>query len=298
MSVTTNINPIPQEIQASTFQFPCGDNSLIEGLKTRLVWMSAFAVYMVLVYRSNWQTGLSHALSYTELAALLGMKVSRVKQAMKWLVDNGWVIKNHRGPNKKNTYKLIHHQCEPRQVPDDPDRLPKMCAMPRAEGAPMERMFAGEITWKQMVIWYIKKYISDWTTGEVEATYAKILEYVRFSCSTICEALKKFKKLGLLKRISNAFCSGKYQLFPKPYENRRHRRFPNFKGMRCDGEFWYSYNEKWKISNRDAQIFTKDAHGWRNANKYELEQVNEKIHVDFVMLEELILSKLHQESLR
>ena len=106
MSVTTNINPIPQEIQASTFQFPCGDNSLIEGLKTRLVWMSAFAVYMVLVYRSNWQTGLSHALSYTELAALLGMKVSRVKQAMKWLVDNGWVIKNHRGPNKKNTYQI------------------------------------------------------------------------------------------------------------------------------------------------------------------------------------------------
>ncbi|RKU22874.1 hypothetical protein C6503_03675 [Candidatus Poribacteria bacterium] len=208
------------EIQQSTFQVPCGEHSLIEALKTRVVWMSAFALYMVLVYRSNWQTGLSHALSYTELAKLLGMKVSRVKQAMKWLVDNGWVIKNHRGPNKANTYQLIHHICEPHQVPDDPDRLPKMCAMPRAEGSPMELMFAGEITWKQMVIWYIKKYISDWTTGEVEATYAKILEYVRFSCSTICEALKTFKKLGLLKRISKAFCSGEYQLFPKPYEKR------------------------------------------------------------------------------
>ena len=85
--------------QKCTWQMPCGPHSLVEYAKANHVPMFALSIYSVLNYKSDWDRGVSHKLSFRDLAELTGVygknksgkwtRKSRVSNAIKWLCENG-----------------------------------------------------------------------------------------------------------------------------------------------------------------------------------------------------------------
>lgn len=285
--------------QSSTFQVPCGEHSIWDALAEETVTPFQASVYLVLTYFSNWESGKTHGISYSRIAEHMHVKRSRVVSAINALIEKGWVEKNVRNVLEKhhqgtaNTYELIHHKCIPELAPRDKDGLPKKCAMPYREGSAMEKMFTGEISWQACLYWHVAKIESNWTSGVVEFTIQKARELTRLGRDTVYAVRKMLSEKGLLQRLSKRFCRFVGQLIPAPYEKRRTRRRENPKAMRCDGEFYYSFNELWRVSRKDGSIQAKEEGpkgGWRYSNEYELERVNFKILFDFRPIIELVTS--------
>ena len=281
-----------REIQASTFQLPIGDFSAVDALKNRELTAAATAVNIYLNCHSNFESGRTHALSYNRMAEDLGMSRQHVQSAIKESVEKGYLEKNIRGGNKPNTYRIIHHKCEPIEAPQDKDGMPKKCAVPRGQGSPIQMMIEGKISWKAMLYWTIKKIVSDWTTGTVEFTYRLAREWTALGNQTILDIRKQLMEVGLLTLLTKKFQAAIFQLFPKPYEKRRKRRRENPKMMRCDGDFYYSFNERWRVSREDGQIQTliEGTSRWRYVNEFECNDVNPKIYRDFKPIIELATS--------
>ena len=274
------------EIQTSTMQVPVGPHSIFDALQQGEVTQAEAALHLFFNECSHWETGKTHGLSHSETAKRLGMQRSRVVALSNSLVEKGWCVKNRREGNRANTYKVIHHKCEPHEVPLDKDGRPKKCAVPRGEGSPSEKLKNGIITWKQWLHWIITKVESDWVSGIVSMTVKQACGLMRASAQTICDMRKSLEKVGLIERLSKRYTAFTAQLYPKPYPKRRRRRRENIKGMRFDGEFYYSFNERWRISREDYTINTRieGTNKWRHANERELEELNEKIYLDFMKL--------------
>lgn len=288
-------------IQKSTMQVPCGPHSIIEEMYPMKIPPFYAMVYLVINGFSNWDTGQSHGLSFRMIAERMGVYKknkkgkwtgkSRVANAIRWLCENGWLEKNIRGGGKPNTYKVIHHNCAPEAVPLDDDGRPKKCATPRGEGSAFQKMIDGEITWEACLYHTVAKVVSDWTTGTVKFTIRKARMWLRFSRQKICEIRDTLIQNGLLEEIGQRFRGFVAKILPAPYKKRRKRReSAAVKGMRCDGKYYYSYNEKWRISRETGNFETLDSNNWRFASEYELERVNSKIHFDFMNLRELLIS--------
>ena len=91
---------------------PCGPYSLVEYAKANYVPMFALSIYSVLNYKSDWDRGVSHKLSFRDLAELTRvyrknksgkwMRKSRVSNAIKWLCENDWLIKKVNGNGELN----------------------------------------------------------------------------------------------------------------------------------------------------------------------------------------------------
>ena len=199
--------------QKSTFQVPCGEHSIFYALKDREVTPFQSVVYFILTYYSNWETGKTHGMSYTRISELLHVKRPRVIAAIDGLIENGWLEKKVRNKiasakynqQTANTYRLIHHKCEPEEVPLDEDGCPKKCAMPRGEGAAVERMFAGEISWQACLYWHVAKLLSNWTSGVVEFTIKTAREWTCIGRDRLYKIRKKLSEIGLLERLSKKF---------------------------------------------------------------------------------------------
>ena len=292
--------------QVSTHQVPCGPHSLIQEMRALKAPMFFVQVYLVINYRSNWEEGNSHALSFRDIARDLGVLkrnkkgnwtgISRVANAVRWLVENGWLIANQRGCGMPNTYQIIHHKCEPHEIPLDDDGRPKKCATPRGEGSAFQKMFDGEITWQACLMHVVAKVVSDWTSGAVRFTIEIAREWLRFSKQTICDLRKELLKNGLFEEIGNRARGFIANILPLPYKERRRRAekvAKGAKGMRCDGKFYYSYNELWRICRTTGDIQARQetkGDGWRFASEYELKRINGKIHRDFMEIREVVLS--------
>lgn len=278
--------PITPDIQTSTMQVPIGPHSIFDALKNGEVTQAEAAFYLYRNEHSHWETGKTHALSHTDAAKFLGMQRSQVVALSNSLAAKGWCEKNRRDGNRANTYKLTHHKCEVHEVPLDKDGRPKKCAVPRGAGSPSEKLEKGIITWKQWLHWIISKVQSDWVSGIVSMTVKQACRLMRSSAQTICDIRKALAKVGLVERLSKRYTTFTAQLYPKPYPNRRRRRRENPKGMRFDGEYYYSFNERWRISREDYSINTRleGTEKWRHANERELEEANEKIYRDFMKL--------------
>lgn len=290
------------EVQTSTCQVPCGDHSIFAALEktseTDPVTAAESVVYLKINEFSNWETGQSHAVSYTRLAKETGMKRSQVVACINALIAKGWLKKNVRdGQNTANTYQVIHHQCEPHETPIDKDGFPQKCAIPRGEGSPFTLLADGRINWREFLYWVITKVHSDWTTGIIAMTIAQVRELVGFSVKTICKIRKSLARVGLLEKLSKPYRTFVCQLFPKPYPKRRRRRRQNPKGMRRDSEFYYSFNGLWRISHKTGDIQAKiDGPGdkWRFAEERELERVNAKVHKDFMPIRDIAISPIYR----
>ena len=289
--------------QKCTHQVPCGEHSLINEAKKLGIPMFYLIVYLVLNYRSKWDTGASHGLSFRDIAKLTGVYrkndkgkwtgKSRVANAIKWLCDNGWLVKNVRGKGKPNTYQIIHHNCALEDVPLDDDGRPKKCATPRGEGSAFEKMFEGKISWKACLYHTVAKIVSDWTSGVVQFTIKESQKWLRFSNKTICEIRKSLLENNLLEQLSNRFRGFIAKIIPAPYEKRRTRRRPDVKMARRDKEGWYySFNELWRVSAETGDIQKKIDAKWVYSNEGELLRINKKIHKDFMPVVELAASDM------
>jgi len=283
---------MPREIQASTMQVPCGEHSIIEALENNEVQAGKVGVYLAINARSNWASGNSHGISYSTLRDDTHIPRSTVQKYVKELVEEGWLEKKVRGGNLPNTYKVIHHKCAPLETPQDKDGLPKKCAMPRGEGSPYELMKAGKLDLKAFVAWCVAKIHSDWVTGIVAFTIRQAQKALHIATQTVCDIRKTWQETGLAEQVEGRTL----QLIPKPYEKRRTRRRENPKMMRSDGDFYYSFNEWWRVSRHTGEIQTliEGTTKWRHANEFECKEVNAKIYNDFKPIIELATSPHYQ----
>ena len=283
-SSVVSVPAIP-EIQESTYQVPCGVHSIFDPAYK----VPAFekAVYLVVCEHSNWDTGISHALSLRRLADLLNVNShSQVHRALKWLIDHGWLeVEGKRKTDGTYFYRIIHHKCEPQDVPLDNDGRPQKCAVPTGAGSASQLLSDGIISWSIFVDWTVRKVHSDWTTGIVSMSVRQACKLMGFTSETIKANAEIMMDIGLMERMSKRFRLSVYQLFPKPYPKRRERkpdeRFLK-KAMKCVNGWYYSLNGLWRFHHETFDIKMKEIGGrWRFSNLDELRGINKHIYRDF-----------------
>ncbi|MDE0314726.1 MAG: hypothetical protein OXM61_07490 [Candidatus Poribacteria bacterium] len=283
-SQDSDFSEIP-DIQETTHQVPCGEHSIFDPAHK----VPAFekAVYLKVNEHSHWESGVSHALSLRHLSELLNVKShSQVHRALKWLIENGWLkVEGKRKTDGAYFYRVIHHKCEPQDTPVDRDGRPQKCAVPRGAGSPSQLLVDGKITWRMFVDWTVRKIHSCWTSGIVSMTVREASKLMKLSVQTISENAKKMGKLGMVKRLSEKFRLSVYQMFPKPYPERRERSLEECaskKAMKLINGWYYSFNGLWRFQ-RETFWLQMCEHGgrWRDSNMEELFSINKSIHRDF-----------------
>ena len=271
------------EIQESTHQVPCGKYSIFD--PDMKVPEFNRAVYLRLNEHSNWDTGITRPVSNRDLAKLLNVKCgSQVNRAIKWLIKEGWLkIEGQRKSDGTHFYRLVHHKCAPDKVPLDKDNRPQKCAVPMGRGSATALLAEGKITWRVMVDWFVKKVHSNWITGVVEMTCREANKLLRFSLQTICDNAKTMCEVGLLERLSEKCQASVFQLFPKPYPERRERAdYKGKKPLPLIKDWYYSYNKRWRFHKDTLQLMKKDFDGkWLDTEMSELLEINPKIYKDF-----------------
>ena len=273
------------EIQETTHQVPCGVHSIFDPDES----VPAFekAVYLAVNEHSNWETGVSHALSLRRLAELLSVKShSQVHRALRWLIENGWLlVKGKRKSDGAYFYQVVHHKCNVYDMPVDRDGRPQKCAVPMGEGSPSRLLAEGQITWRVFVDWIVRKIHSCWTSGIVRMAVREACKIMGFTAKTIAENAKKMMEIGILKRLSARFRLSEYQMFPKPYPDRRERTpetCASKKAMKFIKGWYHSYNGLWRFHHKTFHIKMREHGGrWRDSNLEELFSINRSIHRDF-----------------
>ena len=273
------------EIQKSTMQVPCGIYSIFD-LSCHSLSEFARITYLVINEHSNWDTGISHALSYGRLAKLLGVKHKlQVIRAVKELIAAGFLKKKGRkNSTGENIYQVVHHNCPPGEVPLDKHGRPQKCAIPNGAGSPLTLLAEGLITWREAMFWIIRKIFSDWTSGTSNMTVREMNKHIRLSIKSICSIPKRLIEKGLLERLSANFRRTIFKLFPMPYPERRERA--EYKGKRplaLIGNFYYSHNKRWRFHKETLRLMVKEegTRKWRDASSTELYRANPAIHRDF-----------------
>ena len=278
--------PVIPEIQETTHQVPCGEHSIFD--PDQKVPAFEKALYLKVNEHSNWESGVSHALSLRRLAKLLNVKShSQAHRGLQWLIENGWLeFAGKRKSDGAYFYKIIHHKCAPEDTPVDRDGRPQKCAVPTGAGSPSHLLADGKINWRIFVDWTVRKIHSCWTSGIVTMAVPEACKLIRFTANTIAQNAKKMMELGLLERLSEKFRLSEYQMFPKPYPERRNR-LPSAqiipKPMKLIKDWYYSHNKLWRFHRKSFRVQLCEHDGrWRESNLQELSSINPSIHQDFL----------------
>ena len=296
------------EYQESTLQLPFGEYSIFSDLQANRVSPVEAMVALVLCYRSTWSTGLTWPTSNRALAKCLHISHRYVRDVL--LKATAW-IQRKRFPkgNSAGTFQMTHHRCDPVLVPMDKDERPLSFAVPRGAGGVFERLFAGDIDWKAALVWLMLKLHSDWTTGiSDKISMATLAKWVGFGKQTVCDAIKTLRDAGMLKRVSEKWECSVFQLYPKPYEKRavrkrekRQAEKSKSREMRVDGEWRYSFNERYRLNVGTAEIQTRQAKNrghWRPLTDRERHRMPKAIHTAFEQTLEAVrnLRRIHSGS--
>ena len=289
--------PIGEPIQEATWQMPVNEHSLMMAKGAPEI-ARAVATYL---YRfSNWDTGKSHRISVSRIANFLDVSKGYVQDGLRWLKKNEWLSVANKTA-KGTVYDLIHHKCDPLAAPRDKDGLPKHLAISTGANSACEKMEAKLISWKAWLFSVYAQVHADWTTRIVQMTWSEFKAIFRFGAATFQKIKKELSDANLLRRISKRCEAFVAQLIPKPYpERRRRKRIVNSKHMKRDEEFYYSFNEQWRVSHIDGHIETmiEGTSTWRHSNEFELQNANIKIYNDFAILIEMVLSPGYQRYAR
>ena len=275
------------EIQEDTMQVPFQAFSMLDALMEGGEKAFDMAIYQCYNAFSNWDWGTSHSLSIRHVGELFSVSHQYVQQALSRLTKK-W-MKRLSGKHKISKFELKHHLCEDELVPLDKDGRPAKCAMPRGFGGLFERLKSGEIGWKSLLIWMVLKVHSDFTTGITDpVSIVQLCKWTRFGTTTVCDCIKELEASGMLakleRRPQEAQC---YQLYPKPYAERRKRKpmaERTWRDMRIEGNWRYSFNEEWRINveTGDIQYRPDKKKPFRRPSDYELYEVMpKKIRRDF-----------------
>ena len=186
----------------STHQVPCGEFSALSELrKGNLRAVEAFTS-LLLNYRSNWVSGKTWRTSLRELSRLTGLSMRYIRDTLSDLIADDWVSYISKGTNTGSRYQLVHHNCDRDEVPTDKNGRPLKFAVPQGKGGIFERLFAGDICWKCVIIWIMLKFHSCWKTGQTFQISIKTLsKWCRMSPQTVCDCLKKLTQAGLLGSV-------------------------------------------------------------------------------------------------
>lgn len=272
------------EIQESTMQIPCGDHSIFD-LSCHSLPEYARLIYTIMNMLSNWDTGISHAISYSRLAKLSGNKPkSQAIRAVKQLIEAGFIkVLRQKRSTGENIYQIIHHNCSSSEVPLDKDNRPLKCAVAAGKGSPLFLLAEGKITWREAIFLIVRKIFSNWKNGISELTVKEMKGLLRFSMKSICSIPKRLIELGLLERLSANFRKTIFKIFPGPYPKRRKRAEYNGKRpLPLIKGWYYSFNMRWKFHKETLRLLMKEDDGkWRDAAMTELYRVNPAIHRDF-----------------
>ena len=279
------------EYQESTLQLPFGEFSIFSDLKANRVSPLEAMVTLTLCYRSNWSTGLTWRTSSRELSDLIDLSQRYIRDALGKAAD--W-IQRKTAPkgNSAGTFHITHHRCDPMFVPMDKDDRPLSFAVPRGAGGVFERLFAGDIDWKATLVWLMLKLHSDWSTGITDKISMETLaKWTGFGKKTVCDAIKTLRDAGMLERLSEKWECSQFQLYPKPYKNRAVRRRAKrqaekseHRDMRAEGEWRYSFNEKYRLNVNTAEIQTrhvKNRGNWQPIKDRDRHQMPKAIRNDF-----------------
>jgi hypothetical protein len=293
------------EYQESTLQLPFGEYSIFSDLQANRISPIEAMVALVLCYRSTWSTGLTWPTSSRALAKCLHISHRYVRDVLSKAA--AWIHRKRlpKG-NSAGTFQITHHLCDPELVPLDKDERPLSFAVPRGAGGVFERLFAGDIDWKAALVWLMLKLHSDWTTGITDKNrMATLAKWVGFSKQTVCDAIKTLREAGMLKRLSEKWEGSVFQLYPKPYEKRavrkrekRQAEKSKSREMRVDGEWRYSFNERYRLNVGTAEIQTRQAKNrghWRPLTDRERHRMPKAIHTAFEQTLEAVrnLRRIH-----
>lgn len=281
--VQLSLLPEVEHVQETTHQVPCGAFSIFEPPEP--VTEFERAVYLVINYHSNWDSGKSHALSYREIAKKMGLKHhSQVVVAVKSLISKGWLkVAGKRKSDGANFYKVTHYNCDEADMPKDKHNRFQKCAIQCGAGSAIQMLFDGTISWRVMVHSFVQKIYSDWVDGICKMTVRKAMELMRFTAKTISENVKTMQSVGLAKLLSKKNRASEFQLLPKPYPKRRKRAEPIYPTtMKLKRGYYYSLNELWRFHRETLQVQMRELNGkWRDSDMEELFGINPKIYRDF-----------------
>lgn len=245
------------EVQTDTMQVPFGIYSMLNALMNGDEKAFNAAIYLCYNAFSHWDFGISHSLSIRNIGKLFRVSHQYVQQTISRLSET-WMYRLS-GKNRTGKFELKHHLCDKESVPLDRDGRPAKCAMPHGDGGLFDRLKAGDICWKSLIIWILMKVHSDWTTGITDPISIKQLRmWTGFGWTTICNCIKELEWAGMLGKLERRPQEAQvYQLFPKPYDDRRERTpeaHRTWRDMRVLGNWRYSFNSEWRINVKTADV--------------------------------------------
>ena len=206
------------EYQETTMQVPIGEFSILsEWFEGNLKPIEAICLLQI-NHDSTWGNGRTHWTSGRGLATAIHVSHRYIREVLGRL--QAWLNRLKMGL-KGVIYELTHHNCDTAEVPRDEYGNPLKFAVPYGEGGPIERMNAGDISWKACLIWIALKFHSDWRTGKNNGitepmSMSKLSKLTGFGKETVCDAIKQLQRAGMLERLSKAWEASVFQLFPKP----------------------------------------------------------------------------------
>lgn len=274
------------EFQADTMQVPCGEHSILSALRVGDVTAIEALVYLTLNHASTWDSGKTWRISGRELARSLGISNRYVRSALERLEAKGWISTISTSWQGKR-YQLVHHRCDPEDVPVDDDGKPLKFAVPRGAGGPVERLSAGDISWKACLVWIVYKFNSDWITGETyPRTMLKLAKKCGFAPNTIVVLIQELVDVDMLHRLSKRHEKSVFQLYPKPHvkevEPKPKRKFRKERGITTDGVHWYSQNRQYRCSRETAEIEKRKRGGkWAAVLDRDFQNIPPAIRRDF-----------------
>lgn len=284
LNIDIDANGLAVEKCESTHQVPCGEFSALNALRSgHLRSVEAFTA-LLLNYRSNWVSGQTWRSSVRELSTLTGISIRYLRETLSCLLSDEWVSYLSKGINTGSRYQLRHHNCARDEVPTDKNGRPFKFAVPRGSGGIFERLFAGDICWKSVLIWIMLKFHSDWQTGKTYSINIKTLsKWCRMSPQTVCDCLKELARAGLLERLTAKHEPGVYQLYPKPngkpkpvYRPKREKSTDTKeRAMRAEGDWRLSFNELWRVNVATGEIQSRSSRRaglWHRCNDYTIHQ--------------------------
>ena len=288
------------EYQETTMQVPFGVHSILSELFAGRMKPIEAIVFLQLNHDSTWANGKTYWISGRGLAKAIGVSHRYIREALGRL--ESW-LKVLKTGTQGIIYQLKHHNCESDDVPRDKYGNPLKFAVAYGEGGPIERMQAGDISWKAALIWIVLKFHSDWQSGENKGittpmSMKMLAKLTGFGKQTVCESIKELQKAGMLKRLSKSWERSVFQLYPKPKPKTKAERMKaKHERSKVKAGRWevvttphhvYSGNKQWRCRYIDGRWEKRIGRGaWKDVRDRELHRIPKAIVRDIMPLIEL-----------
>ena len=288
------------EYQETTMQVPFGVHSILSELCAGRMKPIEAIVFLQMNHHSTWANGKTYWISGRGLAKAIGVSHRYIREALGRL--ESWLTVLKTG-TQGVIYQLSHHNCSADDVPRDKYGKPLKFAVPYGKGGPIERMQAGDISWKAALIWIVLKFHSDWQSGEnngitTPMSMKMLAKLTGFGKQTVCDEIKALSKAGMLNRLSKSWERSVFQLYPKPKPKTEAERMKaKHERSKIKVGKWevvttphhvYSGNKQYRCRYIDGRWEKRVGRGvWKDVRDRDLHRIPQAIRRDIMPLIEL-----------